>query len=104
MAVASGGVPVLAHPLSLDLDPGPLRSVIEELRSLGLAGLECAYGRYAPEARDGLASLASSLGLVATGGSDHHGTYKPDLSVGTGRGDLDVADSALDELKDRRPA
>jgi hypothetical protein len=103
LAVASGGVPVLAHPLSLDLEPAALRSAIDELQSLGLQGMECEYGRYAPEDRAGLKDLAASLGLVATGGSDHHGTYKPDLQVGVGRGDLDVPDSALDDLKARRP-
>ena len=102
LATASGGVPVLAHPRSLELSPAALRSQIDELRALGLAGIECIYGRYSPEERAGLAALATDLGLVATGGSDHHGTYKPDLSVGTGRGDLDVPDSALDDLKSRR--
>jgi hypothetical protein len=48
-----------------------------------------------------LAAIADRLGLVATGGSDHHGTYKPDLSVGIGRGDLNVPDSALTALKSR---
>ena len=104
LAIASGGVPVLAHPFSLELSPAELRSRLEELRSMGLAGVECVYGRYSPEDRAGLQELASSLGLIATGGSDHHGTYKPDLSVGIGRGDLDVPDSALDELRERRPA
>lgn len=103
LAVASGGVPVLAHPRSLELEPAALRSAIDELRALGLQGMECEYGRYSPEHRAGLKDLASALGLVATGGSDHHGTYKPDLSVGVGRGDLHVPDSALDELAARRP-
>ncbi len=103
LAVASGGVPVLAHPLSLELPPAALRSRLEELGGMGLAGMECIYGRYSREERDGLTALAADLDLVATGGSDHHGTYKPDLSVGVGRGDLDVPDDALDSLKSRRP-
>jgi hypothetical protein len=39
---------------------------------------------------------------VATGGSDYHGTYKPDLAVGTGRGDLSVPDSTVAALAERR--
>jgi 3',5'-nucleoside bisphosphate phosphatase len=104
LAAASGGVPVLAHPFSLELAPADLRSAVDELRSLGLAGIECEYGRYSPDDRSGLRELAASLDLVATGGSDHHGTYKPDLQVGVGRGDLDVPDAALDALTARRPA
>lgn len=104
LARASGGVAVLAHPLSLGLDPPALDSAVAELAALGLGGLEAVYGRYATEEREALAALARRHGLVATGGSDHHGTYKPDLSVGTGRGDLHVPDDVLDDLADRRPA
>ena len=53
---------------------------------------------------DHLADLARRVGLVATGGSDYHGTTKPDLSVGTGRGDLKVPDRVLGLLEDRRPS
>ena len=101
LASASGALAVLAHPNSLELDPSALRSTLAELRDLGLVGMECEYGRYGVEDREALRALASELGLVATGGSDHHGTYKPDLSVGIGRGDLDVPDSALEDLRAR---
>ena len=103
LAAASGGLPVLAHPHSLELDGPGLRAALEELHDLGLVGMECVYGRYAADDRAALRALASELGLVATGGSDHHGTYKPDLSVGIGRGDLEVPDSALEELRARLP-
>jgi 3',5'-nucleoside bisphosphate phosphatase len=99
LARASGGRPVLAHPLSLNLDPPALRRTVEELAGLGLVGIEAVYGRYSPDERAGLVALAVETGLVATGGSDHHGTYKPDLTVGTGRGDLAVPDEALERLR-----
>lgn len=99
LARGSGGRPVLAHPLSLDLAPVALEATVRELANLGLCGIEAIYGRYSPEERAGLLALAETTGLVATGGSDHHGTYKPDLSVGVGRGDLIVPDSVLDRLR-----
>ena len=70
---------------------------------MGLAGMECYYGRYSPEERAGLAELANRHGIVATGGSDFHGSFKPDLQVGTGTGDLDVPDAALADLLERKP-
>lgn len=104
LAQASGGVAVLAHPLSLDLGTaGELRSALEELRDLGLAGVECVYGRYLPDQRAALSSMAQTLGLAITGGSDYHGAYKPGLAVGIGTGDLDVPDGLLDELRARVP-
>ncbi|MGH9063295.1 MAG: PHP domain-containing protein [Acidimicrobiales bacterium] len=102
LALASRGLPVLAHPDSLGLDPAPARAAVAELAGLGLAGLEAHYGRYRPERRAALAALAGDLGVVATGGSDHHGTYKPDLRVGVGTGDLEVPDGALSALRERR--
>jgi predicted metal-dependent phosphoesterase TrpH len=104
LAVASGGVAVLAHPLSLGLDPAGTAAVVGALAGYGLAGVESIYGRYSVAERSAMAVLATENGLVATGGSDHHGTYKPDLQVGVGRGDLNVPDSVLDELRERIPA
>jgi 3',5'-nucleoside bisphosphate phosphatase len=99
LARASGGRPVLAHPRSLDLEPAALERTVAELKDLGLIGIEAVYGRYSLDERAGLLALAERVGLAPTGGSDHHGTYKPDLSVGTGRGDLAVPDSFLDRLR-----
>lgn len=101
LALDSNALPVLAHPLSLGLSPADLGSTVNELAEEGLVGLEAIYGRYSREERAELAVLAARSGLAITGGSDHHGTYKPDLSVGTGRGDLHVPDSALSALRDR---
>ena len=67
-----------------------------------MAGAEAIYGRYSHDERRGVADLARRHGLVVTGGSDYHGTYKPDLQIGVGRGDLDVEDAVLDELAARR--
>jgi len=102
-ASGSGALAVLAHPLSMGLEPAELERQVAELAEAGLTGMECWYGRYSAEERQGLVDIAARYGLVATGGSDFHGSYKPDLSVGTGRGDLDVPESALDELQARRP-
>jgi predicted metal-dependent phosphoesterase TrpH len=101
LALQSGALPVLAHPLSLGLSPDELERTIGELADAGLVGLESIYGRYSREERASLAVMAAQAGLAITGGSDHHGTYKPDLSVGTGRGDLHVPDGALEALRNR---
>lgn len=103
LARASGGVAVLAHPLSLGLSPAALDAAVGELAAAGVSGIEAFYGRYSPVDRAGLVDLAATHGLVATGGSDYHGTYKPDLRVGVGTGDLDVPDDALAQLEARRP-
>lgn len=103
LARGSRAVAVLAHPLSLGLEPADLESVVRDLAEQGLAGVEAYYGAYTPEERAGLVDLATRTGMVATGGSDFHGTFKPTLSVGTGKGDLSVPDDVLEQLAARRP-
>jgi 3',5'-nucleoside bisphosphate phosphatase len=104
LALASGGVPVLAHPRSLESTPADTEATVAELASHGLRGIEAIYGRYTPAERSAAAALAGRHRLVVTGGSDHHGTYKPDLQVGVGTGDLNVPDSVLDDLRNAIPA
>lgn len=103
LARASGGVAVLAHPFSLGLTGADLAGAVGGLAAAGFTGIEAIYGRYSPRQRIELANLAARFDLVATGGSDHHGDLKPDLRVGTGRGDLAVPDKALARLEARRP-
>lgn len=102
LARGSGGVASLAHPLTLGLEPAQLESFARELSDAGFGGLEAVYSQYSPEQRSELTRVALDAGLVPTGGSDYHGTFKPGLSVGLGNGDLDVPEHALEELAARR--
>jgi predicted metal-dependent phosphoesterase TrpH len=103
LTTASGGVTSIAHPLTIEAGDSSLRSIFEDLRDVGLAGIEAYYSQHPPHIRTQLAGVAAELGLVATGGSDCHGTGKPGLEIGTGRGDLVVPGTALEELRARRP-
>ncbi len=102
LAHASGGVAVLAHPLSTGLGPQHLERLVAELAAGGLDGIEAVYSSYTPDQRSVLRRMAARTGLVATGGSDFHGSFKPGLAVGTGRGDLNVPAEMLDALEARR--
>jgi predicted metal-dependent phosphoesterase TrpH len=66
---AAGGVPVLAHPFSVD----DLRATLNEMIPAGLLGLEAHYQDYTQEERESLANLAANLRLLTTVGSDFHG-------------------------------
>ena len=103
LAHASGAVAVLAHPTSLGFQAAELERFVAGLAAEGLDGMECEYGRYAPDLRAGLRSMAERLGLTVTGGSDYHGRYKPDIALGTALGDLAVPDDLLDALEARIP-
>lgn len=102
LAHDSGAVTSLAHPGSLALAPDRLDEFVTGLVRAGLDAIECEYARYAPAERAAYRALARRHGLVTTGGTDYHGTYKPDLRVGVGRGDLAVPDELLAQLEARR--
>jgi hypothetical protein len=71
---------------------------------MGLVGVEVEYSSYLPEDRRRLRRIAARAGLLPSGGSDYHGTYKPDIMLGVGKGDLAVAGSILDDLEAARPS
>jgi predicted metal-dependent phosphoesterase TrpH len=101
---ASGGVAVVAHPHTVAGNREGFAEAFEQITAVGITGIECHYSEYAPELRARLAALAERFGLLATGGSDYHGTYKPGLLLGTGRGDLSVPDEAYEALLAARPS
>ena len=51
-----------------------------------------------------MVDVTRSFGMIPSGGSDYHGTYKEGLQLGTGWGDLVVPDEVLEELKAARSA
>lgn len=104
-SLQSGGVPILAHPHTLGIeDDHRLEQLLTRLAGYGLVGLETHHARAGADRRRLLRRMAERVGLLPSGGSDFHGTYKPGIQVGVGQGDLDVPDAFLDQLRTQRPA
>lgn len=101
---AAGGVPVLAHPSSLDLPPAALRETVEQLVAHGLQGIEVYYPEHGSQQEREYLELAGTFSLVPTGGSDFHGAFNPQVRLGVGFGNLRVPDEILAALEARRPA
>lgn len=97
----AGGVAVLAHPYQLGLSFEEAERLMAELARAGLDGVEALYSRHSPEERSAYAEMASRLGLLVTGGSDYHGSYKPDIDIVRGLGDLSVPYELLEGLRRR---
>ncbi len=95
----AGGVPVLAHPLYLERDWEQLDELLAQLKQEGLKGLEVYYTDHSEEDIVQYRRLAEKHGLVMTGGSDFHGSFKPDIDLGKGRGNLKVPYELLEKLK-----
>ena len=104
----SGGVPVLAHPLSLYLSWSHLEETVKTFREKGILGLEA----YHPGARvvecEKLEFMARRLDLFVTAGSDFHGeAIRRDRRIGITCGERKIDDrfyfnellKALENLK-----
>ena len=90
-----GAVPVLAHPLTIEIQD--LRSFVETLMTAGLLGIEVEYdysfmgmNRTSDEVRE----VIQDLDILHTGGSDYHGTVHY-----TELGSVSVPIEVIDSLK-----
>jgi hypothetical protein len=104
LAQRSGALTSIAHPMSMGLDGSALEHQVGMFAEMGVTGLESYYSTYDDDTRSSLIALARKYDMVPTGGSDYHGSFKPGLSVGAGKGDLIVPNEVLDELVSRRTA
>lgn len=99
----AGGTAILAHPYSYKLSRAEVEHLLDEtLIPLGLAGMECYYSTYDNGQTQELRSIAYKRNLLVSGGSDFHGAVKPDISIGTGRGNLRIPEKLLITIKEYR--
>jgi 3',5'-nucleoside bisphosphate phosphatase len=89
--IASGGIPVLAHPGLLRVNHGnSFEKLVQRLKEIGFVGIEVYYPEHSARLTDYYAHMAKRHGLLLTGGTDFHGRLKPDIKIGSGNGDLNV--------------
>ena len=94
-----GVVSVLAHPMQ-ELTEPELRELLPHAIEAGLAGIETMHSSYAPETIELAEKMAAEFGLLASGGSDFHGSVKPDIELGVGNGWLCVPVSKYLDLRE----
>lgn len=76
--IKDGGMPVLAH-------PGQLNSyeLLEELVEKGLVGVEKYHVSHSEEDYKIIDELSQKHNLIITGGSDFHGTFGKEVTIGS---------------------
>jgi predicted metal-dependent phosphoesterase TrpH len=98
--LAAGGFPVLPHPVRVSAIRRNAEEELIRMRGMGLRGLEVHHSDHSASDVALYATLASRLGLAATGGSDFHGAAKPAVALGTGvQGNVNVPKLVLDQLR-----
>ena len=92
LLVRSGALPVLAHPANIE----NLDNILNELKSVGLVGIETYYGFYNNETIEYLTNISQQYGLIPTGGSDYHGINTGD--IGAEIGSINVPLESVEQL------
>jgi hypothetical protein len=101
MINAAGGVAVLAHPLTLDQTMATLPAVLIRLKEMRLEGVEAYYPIYSVAVRQKLVALCQQMELLATGGSDFHGSTRNGTRLGGNNKSQRVPYELLTALKKR---
>lgn len=92
------GFPILAHPLLYNMTDEELDKLIAELKGAGLMGIEAVYSLNTGNDEEKLLALAKKHNLLITGGSDFHGNNKPSIDLGSGKGNLNIPLSLLEQF------
>lgn len=97
---AVGARAVLAHPF-YDFTEEELCRFLSEAVTWeeSFDAMETHYSEYTPEQTRAAAAIAERFRLLPSGGSDYHGDRKPDIALGTGRGNLHIPYSIWEDLK-----
>ena len=94
----SGGIAVLAHPMSLYLAWGRLPDFIKDLKDRGLDGLEAWHPNAKVASCRRLEALGEKLDLCITAGSDFHGETRLDRKLGITAGKKKIDESFLENI------
>jgi len=94
----SGGIPVLAHPMSLYVSWGSLPDLVKVLKDRGLTGIEAWHPIAKARTCRRLEELGRSLGLYITEGSDFHGPARLGRNLGFSNKQRQISDAVLEAI------
>lgn len=99
LITGAGGIAVFAHPLIYDFSEEQLQGIIDTLKPHGLMAIESEYSTFTSAQIEYVKKLALKNDLLLSGGSDFHGTLKPDIDLGTGHGNLEIPYEYMTDMK-----
>lgn len=94
-----GGIAVFAHPRTVQIFHAKTGRLILELKKSNLDALEVFYSTYTHSDQTSMARLAEKYQLKSSGGSDFHGSNKPLIHLGTGKGNLKIPYTSPESLR-----
>ena len=93
----AGGIAFLAHPFEYRLD-NTIEFIDELRKEKELDGIECFHPSAEVDNKiEVLIEYARKNKLYISGGSDYHGSKKPDIDIGVGKGSLSIPNNYVEE-------
>lgn len=98
----AGGLAFVAHTNQIDKrDRDHSEAICRRLLEQGMDGLETRYCEFDEDWRARTEAIAAEFGCLRSGGSDFHGTFKANLEMVTGYGDLEVPYEFVEAMEKR---
>lgn len=95
----SGGKAFIAHIFQYKEIEDKLLELENILEKYNIDGIECYHSIFTLEESEKLLKFAKEHKLLISGGSDYHGDNKPNISLGIGKGNLNIPDEIIGNFK-----
>lgn len=95
----AGGICSIAHPVQYKLTDSQYRDLFMTAKNIGFKCIEAIHSDNGANDQDKYTAYAREFRMAITGGSDYHGVSKPDIMIGTGRGNIKVPKSILNNIR-----
>lgn len=92
----SGGKAFIAHIFEYTEIPNKLERLHNIIKQYQVDGIECYHSIFTEEEQEILLNFAQKHRLLMSGGSDYHGSHKPDVLLGVGKGNLKIPETILE--------
>ena len=97
-----GATVSIAHPFLRAVPPEWLESLVTTLKPCGLSALEAWHSAHSAETSRNVVEMAKRHNLAISGGSDYHGSAKPNIRIGEVAPGVFIPGEILKNLKKQR--
>lgn len=91
----AGGVAFLAHVHEYKWVKDKIEYITQLIKDSNLDGIECYYSNFTEEQTLELLKYCKDNNLYTSGGTDYHGTKRPSIEIGVGKGNLKIPDEII---------
>jgi len=91
----SGGLAFVAHIYEYSWMENKLDELNYIVKEFNIDGVECYYNSFLENETKGLIEFCNKNKLFISGGSDYHGTNRPEIKIGVGKNDLMIPEDVI---------